>query len=120
MSLQEIKLSEGVRFVKAKECEKGDLMVDGTFVESYRSEKFDQNNYKFTTGDGETVILNGAAQLDKYMVRADVGDRVVIYYDGFEIMQKGPGKGNTKHLFRVSIDKDVKKAAEAAGEELPF
>ena len=98
------------KYFKYKDCEKGDLLVQGEFVKEFEGMYGAQ--FEYMSDDGSPVVLNAAAKLTAKMKFAKPGDRVRITYDGETTVHTGPMKGKPMHLFEVSIAKRKTPAVE--------
>ena len=103
------------KYFKYKECEKGQLLVEGKYVGTSPN-KFGKENFDFKPEDGPTVSLNHAGQL-AYLVENFVreGDLVQVIYDGTSKLEKGAFKGKEVHNFIVNVaDSEDQLSAPAA------
>lgn len=103
------------RYYKYKECEKGQVLVEGKFVRSFEGTYGTQFEYH-DEKSGDIVVLNAAANLNHKMRFADEGDLVRVIYDGTQKIKTGPMAGKFSHQFRVAIDKEANEDKGAVKE----
>lgn len=93
--------SSGVRFVKYKELEPGDVAVSGVYQE-WSDGEFGRN-HKFKDDDGKTVVLPGSSTVNSIL--GDVippGSYVMVTYKGRVESKK---KGHQPfHTFKFEVD----------------
>ncbi len=97
------------KYIKYAECEKGDVLVEGTFLKDFQGKYGVQ--YEFNGKDGITV-LNSSGHLNYLMDFVNEGDKVKIVYDGTVEMTKGPMKGKMAHQFELYRDSSSDPEAE--------
>lgn len=106
------------KYYKYKECEKGQVLVEGRYVGTSPN-KFGKENHDFKPEDGPTVSLNHAGQL-AYLIENFVreGDLCQVIYDGTSKLEKGAFKGKEVHNFIVNVaESNEQLSAPAAKEE---
>jgi len=91
------------KYYKYKECEKGQVLVEGRYVGTSPN-KFGKENHDFKPEEGPTVSLNHAGQL-AYLIEnfVRVGDLCQVIYDGTSTLEKGAFKGKEVHNFIVNV-----------------
>lgn len=89
-------------YTKYKECEPGDVLVEGVFL-GERTGRYGVQ-YEFESDNGSIEVLNSAGLLNHKMQYIREGDRVKIIYDGSEMLTSGPMKGKDAHQFTVYRD----------------
>lgn len=109
-----MELVSAPKYVKYAESNKGDVLVDGIYVESKEGRYGIQ--HVFEAEDGQRTVLNSSGQLnylvDSYLVE---GQRCKVVYDGKVTLEKGAMAGKQAHQFNLFRDKAVSKAVNPAG-----
>ncbi len=100
MAYQEVGGSK--EFIKYKDCEAGDVLVEGVFRREYQG-KFGVQ-YEFEAMCGKIVVLNSAGQLNYKMDFIKPGTKLKIIYEGTVVLDKGLMKGKSSHQFKVLKD----------------
>ena len=103
-------------YPKFKECEEGDVLVDGVFRRSVDGKYGEQ--FEFENHDGEVVVLNGAGQLKYKMDFVKVGDNVKIIYEGEQILETGAMRGRPAHQFKVFLKDGDDEPGQDTDDEL--
>ena len=97
-------------YPKYKECEPGDVLVEGEYLQNFQGMYGVQ--YKFRSRSGGFVVLGKSGNLDYKMEFVEPGSLVKITYEGEEILKTGKYKGRHCHQFSVMVapqkDKDSK------------
>ena len=107
MSLQKV---ERPTYIKYSEVNAGDTLVDGTYLNS-REGKFGIQHY-FEDENGQTICLNKAGMLDKFVENSLwEGRRVRIDYGGKKPIEKGAYAGKEAQTFEFFVDPSEKKNA---------
>lgn len=89
-------------YIKYKDCEAGDVLVEGKFRRDFQGRFGIQ--YEFEKDNGDIVVLNSAGHLNYKMDFISEGMKVKIIYDGVSILENGPMKGKSAHQFKVFRD----------------
>jgi len=99
-----VKVSGARKYFKYSECEKGQKLVDqGTFIGSEEGKFGVQHLFKGK--DGSTTVLNSAGHLNWLLdEHVNTNDLVNVYYEGKEMLLKGPMKGKEAHRFELEVD----------------
>lgn len=93
-------------FLKYKECDKGQVLVEGVY-EKQGSDNFGNKTHEFRTDDNEIQVLNSSGHLNYLMNEyASFGDYCKVTYEGTITLDKGPMKGKDSHTFTLEIDDD--------------
>ena len=100
MSYKEVAGSK--RYVKYKECDAGDVLVEGIYKRDVIGKYGVQ--YEFEALNGDIVVLNSAGQLNYKMDFISENTKVKIIYDGEITLESGAMKGKTAHQFKVLRD----------------
>ncbi len=90
------------RYIKMREQTAGSVLVDGTYVESYKGEY--GLNYKFTDGEEDKFVVIGSKNLDQEMAAVQPGSKVRITYVKPKLIKTGPWAGKTTYQFLVEVD----------------
>lgn len=107
MSLQKV---ERPLYTKYADQNEGDVLVDGTYLNS-REGKFGIQHY-FENEEGQTICLNKAGMLDKFVENSLwEGRRVKIVYGGKKPIEKGQYAGKEAQTFEFFVDPKDKKSA---------
>jgi hypothetical protein len=117
---------QSIVFVKPADLSRANftgILVEGEFVESlpnqYDDSKLDfkiiadtktkivgvdkdEDRYEREIGEGTTVVVNGAGNLNFVMKNVGPGDLCQIAYNGKVVIQGGPRKGKEAHNFEVA------------------
>ena len=91
-------------YYKFNECEKGQVLVEGTYRKTILGKFGDQ--YEYMSDDGKIVVLNAAGQLAYKMDFMKEGTKCKIVYDGSIILEKGKMKGKSAHQFIVMAEEN--------------
>lgn len=93
------------KFLKYKDCEFGQVLVEGVYEKAYQGTYGVQ--YDFRTDDDFIQVLNSSGHLN-YLLNeyASFGDYCKITYEGSKVLEKGPMKGKDAHQFSLEIDDD--------------
>lgn len=94
------------KFVKPKDCTKGEVIVEGKYIgRSYN--KYGKENFDFKPEEGPIVSINHAGHLN-YMIEnyVVIGDSVRVTYAGKEALESGDYKGVESHQFEVEVSED--------------
>lgn len=121
---QSTKASGSLVFQNPSSWKKADLtgrMVQGIYLGRTEPDSFQKKNYKFkaTVGgqalgsngelveyaEGADVIINESGSLNKALESAEIGDEVIVDYDGPVKIKKGAFKGKEAHTFSAYIRK---------------
>jgi hypothetical protein len=87
-----------------KECEEGQILVQGKYLGPTENTMFGGNNYNYAPlDDSKTVMLWGAGHLAFQMDAIEVGTTVQVTYMGVETLEKGQFKGKPSHQFDVAV-----------------
>ena len=91
------------KYFKYKECEAGQVLVEGVYI-GRTPNKFGKENFDFKPEEGPTVSLNHAGQL-AYLIENYVreGDTVQVIYEGTAVLEKGAFAGKEVHNFEVNV-----------------
>lgn len=89
---------------KYKECNPGEVLVEGIF-ERCVEDKYNKPNYEFRTEDNTIRVLNSSGHIN-YLLNeyAVFGDFCRITYEGMKLLEKGQMKGKDSHMFTLEID----------------
>lgn len=103
-----VNATSGLEFIRpsqlAKEGVTGEIL-EGVYREALPNQIDDTKlDYKFETGDGRTVVLNGAGNLAYQMKDVKPGTLVRINYAGKQEIKTGPRKGKEAHNFLVLVE----------------
>jgi len=102
-------------YLKFKDCEKGQVLVEGTFVREFEGKYGKQ--YEYMQDNGEVIVLNGSGQLKYKMDFVKEDSKVKVIYDGEIMLESGVMKGKMAHQFVVMQDSDYEETAENEGVE---
>lgn len=98
--LQDIKPT---KYYKYPKCEDGDVLIEGKYVKSEEG-KFGIQHF-FMSEDGQTVCLNKAGMLDKFVENSLwPGRKCRITYTGKHEIEKGAYAGKEAHTFLFAVD----------------
>lgn len=104
----ELRKVERPTYVKYSEVNEGDTLVDGVYLNS-REGKFGVQHY-FENSEGQTVCLNKAGMLDKFVENSLwEGRRVRIDYAGKKPIEKGQYAGKEAQTFEFFVDPAEKR-----------
>lgn len=93
------------KYFKFAECEIGEVLVEGEYHREIMGKYGIQ--YEFLNHDGEIHVLNGSGQLKYKMDFIREGDKVLITYEGSEVLTKGAMVGKSAHQFKILRDDDA-------------
>lgn len=110
MTIVKKKLETGItKFVKYSTLTQGDLVVCGKFlgteeVPKYKAKPKDPlvPQHKFLDDEGNTVILNSAAKLDKILQKVETGTLLEVVFLGKETFTDKSGDVFPVNCFEVS------------------
>lgn len=120
MALTERKLSE-ITWDKPGDCAEGRLLR----VQKVKYSDGVGTKYLIGDGQGKLFTFPGAAKLDVFLMRADVGKIIRVEYLGKETKEPKPGFSPAK-LFCVSVDESSAQRIEDGGaplitdDDIPF
>jgi hypothetical protein len=97
-------------YPKFKECEPGDVLVEGIYNKEFIGRYGVQ--YEFKADNGTFVVLNGSGQLRYKMEFVRPGDYVKIVYDGSTKLDSGNFKGQDCHQFKLFKMSDLNEESE--------
>lgn len=101
-----------IRYVKPKEANVGDVLVEGTYLGADNDTKFGKPNYQFRTLSGDLVIVNSTGHLEKNLPNlVQPGDYTQIILKSKEKMTKGAFAGKESYIFDILVDADRKSTA---------
>lgn len=96
-----------IRYVKPKEANVGDVLVEGTYLGADNDTKFGKPNYQFRTASGDLVIVNSTGHLEKNLPNlVQAGDYTQIILKSKEKMTKGAFAGKESYIFDILVDAD--------------
>jgi hypothetical protein len=95
-------------FVKYTSLKKGDVIVDGVYLETSTSKTYGKAEHHFKPLKGErTIVIPSAGQVDSFLEKnVERGMRVVIKYKGKEKIEKGVWAGKEANTFDFQLDRD--------------
>jgi len=97
-------------YVKYSEVNEGETLIDGVYAYS-KEGKFGVQHY-FENEEGETICLNKAGMLDKFVDNSLwEGRRVKIVYGGKKPIEKGAYAGKEAQTFEFFVDPKEKKGS---------
>lgn len=104
------------KYFKYKECEAGQVLVEGTYLGTSPN-KFGKENFEFKSADGSGVVcLNHAGHL-AHLIESNlvVGQYCRITFEGKDILEKGAFAGKEVNKFSLEIaDEDSPEESQVA------
>ena len=94
-------------YLKPAKFKSGDVMVEGVFKKTFKSDNYDQNQHEFLSKTAGKVVVNGSKVLDGKLSDVPVGSYVRLIYRGMEKSLKGKFVGKEFHNFSVLIADNV-------------
>lgn len=102
-------------YVKYRDCEDGDVLVEGIYIGKEVSQKYKNLQYTFKqTVDGSLVCLNATTSLNKWIdAEVSEGDQVFIRYVTRGIVKTGAMAGKEYIQLEMGVDKERKQDLSA-------